>query len=90
MRSPIIISVVWLGTVLIPCSIFISLFQVTCGYQIDDNPFSHFATLDQHGKYQLHWEVDWKQKRVTFNVTVQTKGYVGLGLSKRGKMVIFC
>lgn len=53
---------------------------------IGGNPYSHRETLDPQGKYQLEWTVDWIQKRVTFNVTVNTQGYIGFGLSDNGKM----
>ncbi|CAL8141885.1 unnamed protein product [Orchesella dallaii] len=55
-------------------------------YIVDNNPYRHFVTLDQHGKYELEWLVDWDQKSVIFNVTVATKGYVGFGLARKGKM----
>lgn len=55
-------------------------------YFTDNNPYNHIVTLDKHGKYQLEWQVDWKDFRVYFNVTVETKGFVGLGLSLKGKM----
>ncbi|CAL8072119.1 unnamed protein product [Orchesella dallaii] len=42
--------------------------------------------LDPQGKYRLEWFTDWNRKIVTFNVTVQTRGYVGLGLTNNGKM----
>lgn len=50
-------------------------------YVVDNNPYRHFMTLDQEGKYELEWLVDWDEKRIIFNVTVQTTGYVGFGLS---------
>ncbi|CAL8124869.1 unnamed protein product [Orchesella dallaii] len=52
----------------------------------DDNPYRHKAILDPSGKYQLEWLVKWNEKRVIFNVTVATNGYVGFGLSRKGKM----
>jgi len=52
----------------------------------EQNPYKHIAQLDQQGKYLLEWEVIWAEKRVIFNVTVQTQGYVAFGLSKRGQM----
>lgn len=53
---------------------------------IDDNPYRHRETLDHGGKYQLEWEVDQTKSKVTFNVTVRTRGWVGFGLSDNGKM----
>lgn len=66
-------------------AITVHLIQSINAYLVDDNPYRHFVTLD--GKYQLEWLVDWNQKRVKFNVTVKTTGYVGFGLIRRaGKM----
>ncbi|CAL8068078.1 unnamed protein product [Orchesella dallaii] len=48
--------------------------------------YRHKLILEPPKKYVLEWEVDWVHKRVIFNVTVETKGYIGFGLSKRGKM----
>ncbi|CAL8076544.1 unnamed protein product [Orchesella dallaii] len=50
------------------------------------NPYKHKVTLDPKERYQLEWLVNWDEKRVTFNVTVLTNGYIGFGLSKKGKM----
>ncbi|CAL8141882.1 unnamed protein product [Orchesella dallaii] len=50
------------------------------------NPYQNKVTLDPNGKYILDWVVNWEESRVIFNVTVQTKGYVGFGLSNKGKM----
>lgn len=49
------------------------------------SPYHHSALLAQ-GRYRLQWFVDWTQRRVTFNITVATTGYVGFGLARRGKM----
>ncbi|CAL8068114.1 unnamed protein product [Orchesella dallaii] len=54
--------------------------------QPKENPFKHSVTLDPRGNYRLEWEVDWKEERVIFNVTAATKGYIGFGLSRKGKM----
>ncbi|ODN00878.1 DBH-like monooxygenase protein 2 [Orchesella cincta] len=48
-----------------------------------ENPYSHFDKLDQDGRYMLDWIVNWEQRRITFNVTVQTLGYVLLGVTSR-------
>ncbi|CAL8068122.1 unnamed protein product [Orchesella dallaii] len=54
--------------------------------QLNENPFRHSRTLDPRGNYRLEWEVDWKEERVVFNVTAVTRGYIGFGLSLKGKM----
>ncbi|CAL8068438.1 unnamed protein product [Orchesella dallaii] len=75
--SPLISIVIW----------FLVGFLVNVnGYLVDDNPYRHQETLDPNGKYNLEWVVDWARERVLFNVTVETKGWVGFGLSRRGKM----
>lgn len=55
-------------------------------YIVNNNPHHQRVTLDPQGIYQLEWMVDLEAKKVTFNVTVRTKGYVGFGLSDNGKM----
>lgn len=62
------------------------IFSSCHGYLVDNNPYRHYEILDKEGKYQLEWLVDWEASRITFNVTVRTLGYVGLGLSGKGKM----
>lgn len=42
--------------------------------------------LDPDGKYVLEWAVDWTDNTITFNVTAETIGWVGFGLSNNGKM----
>ncbi|CAL8141879.1 unnamed protein product [Orchesella dallaii] len=64
-----------------------SLYSVTSAYLVDDNPYRHLITLNEKASYQLEWLVDWEAERIIFNITVQTRGYVGFGLSRRGKMV---
>lgn len=62
------------------------LIIATCHcYLADKNPYRHVQILD-NGKYQLEWIVDLTSSRVIFNVTVRTTGYIGLGLSRKGKM----
>ncbi|XP_041108248.1 DBH-like monooxygenase protein 1 homolog isoform X2 [Polyodon spathula] len=46
--------------------------------------FMHSAVLDEHGKYHLKWRFD--EKTITFETEVETKGYVGFGLSPTGRM----
>lgn len=58
-----------------------NLISINQAYIVDQNPYHHFVTLDREGKYQLEWLVSLAEKRITFNVTVQTTGYVGFGLS---------
>ncbi|XP_048452822.1 DBH-like monooxygenase protein 1 homolog isoform X2 [Rhincodon typus] len=46
--------------------------------------FSHHAVLDENGKYHLRWKHE--NMVITFEVEVETRGYVGLGLSPTGSM----
>ena len=53
-------------------------------------PFSSTLVSDQatgQPRYQLQWTFDAAQKTITFNVVVQTTGWVGFGLSPDGGMV---
>lgn len=73
--------------VLISGPIILSLFPIQCeGHMIGQNPYYRAETLDYNGRYQLEWLVEFEEKRITFNVTAQTKGYVGFGISKNGTM----
>lgn len=56
------------------------------GYMLGKNPHYRAETLDPQGRYQMEWLADFEEKSVTFNVTVQTKGYVGFGLSRYGRV----
>ncbi|CAL8141891.1 unnamed protein product [Orchesella dallaii] len=67
-------------------SVIIALMLRSESFLVDSNPYRHIETLDDEGKYILEWMVDWDNKRVIFNVSVATTGYIGFGLSRRGKM----
>lgn len=71
---------------LVALPLFLLLLKPASAYFVDNNPYRHVETLDSRGRYVLEWMVDWEQERVVFNVTVATRGYVGFGLSRRGKM----
>lgn len=45
--------------------------------------YTHSAWLDSKYKYNLQWKVDWTNRRISFNVTVATLGYVGFGIAKQ-------
>lgn len=55
-------------------------------YMVGLNPHHLRETVDSEGTYQMEWRVDWTDKVVIFHLTVQTKGYIGFGLSKNGEM----
>ncbi len=67
-------------------SILLSHLSHCEGHMIGQNPYYRAETLDYNGRYQLEWLVEFEEKRITFNVTAQTKGYVGFGISKNGTM----
>ncbi|XP_070581119.1 DBH-like monooxygenase protein 1 homolog [Ptychodera flava] len=46
--------------------------------------FTHHAFLDQNGKYKVYWKFD--DVKITFEVHVETTGYVGFGFSPNGGM----
>lgn len=46
--------------------------------------YRHHAVLDANGKYHLRW--DHHAATITFEVEVETRGYVGLGISPTGSM----
>lgn len=50
------------------------------------NPYHGREVLDSKGRYILEWFVNYKTKMITFKITCKTTGWVGLGLSKDGKM----
>ncbi|XP_064648503.1 DBH-like monooxygenase protein 1 [Lineus longissimus] len=70
-------------------AVFVSL-AFLCARCTDARPetsmeYSHSVFLDEDEKYQLNWEVF--DERVTFEVIVETTGYVGLGWSAKGGMM---
>ncbi|CAL8068056.1 unnamed protein product [Orchesella dallaii] len=53
----------------------------------NQNPYRHSLNLDNlNGRYRMDRLVDWKEKRVIFNVTVETTGFICFGLSKTGEV----
>ncbi|XP_064605912.1 DBH-like monooxygenase protein 1 [Liolophura sinensis] len=62
-----------------------TLLFVYCNVTIlDAQNFTHSVELDAENRYHLYWEFD--DKNITFEVSVQTLGYVGLGFSTNGGM----
>ncbi len=43
-------------------------------------------TIDHEGKYRVEWEVDFRNESIVFDITVETTGYVGFGISNQGGM----
>ncbi|KAJ8008978.1 hypothetical protein DPEC_G00084040 [Dallia pectoralis] len=48
--------------------------------------FRHSTVLDPHGKCHLKWRSD--QRTITFEMEVESKGYIGFGLSPNGAMAL--
>jgi len=48
--------------------------------------FTHDTFLDPRDKYFLQWKFDEDRKEITFQVQVETLGWVGFGLSPSGGM----
>jgi len=58
-----------------------SLFCSTCS---QGTRFVHSAALDADGRYNIKWGFD--ESTITFEVEVETRGYIGFGLSPTGAM----
>lgn len=71
-------------------ALFTSAFLVDCGFifppDSQEHGFHHIhqAVLDESGDFHLHWEHD--EQSIIFECQVRTTGYVGLGLSTKGRM----
>lgn len=59
--------------------LFIS--QTIHGYMVDKNPIKRAKFLDSAENFHLQWMVDKEQDKITFNLTVQTKGWILFGLA---------
>uniref|UniRef100_A0A8C1Z4X2 Monooxygenase, DBH-like 1 n=1 Tax=Cyprinus carpio TaxID=7962 RepID=A0A8C1Z4X2_CYPCA len=58
-----------------------SLFSSACS---QGTRFVHSAALDADGRYNIKWGFD--ESTITFEVQVETRGYIGFGLSPTGAM----
>ncbi|XP_059354741.1 DBH-like monooxygenase protein 1 homolog [Carassius carassius] len=58
-----------------------SLFSSACS---QGTRFVHSAALDADGRYNIKWGFD--ESTITFEVEVETRGYIGFGLSPTGAM----
>ncbi|XP_067938800.1 DBH-like monooxygenase protein 1 homolog [Watersipora subatra] len=69
--------------------IWMSLLLACCGLTLGDRTSASSAynelTLDPHEKFNVSWTLD--QDSITFTVTCETTGWVGLGFSPSGSMV---
>lgn len=55
-----------------------------CGSPLPTEQFDFQESLDADGKYVLFWNVN--KTHIIFEVHVETKGYIGFGMSPNGKM----
>ncbi|XP_077992068.1 DBH-like monooxygenase protein 1 homolog [Glandiceps talaboti] len=69
----------WVGLVVVALSVV----KVTVSTSPVD-VYPHSAFLDDLSKYQLYWKFD--DNKITFEVHVETLGYVGFGISPNGGM----
>lgn len=51
-----------------------------------ESGYRHSAVLDANGKYRIKWKFD--DTTVTFELEVETTGYVGFGFSSNGAMAL--
>ncbi|XP_065112794.1 DBH-like monooxygenase protein 1 homolog [Paramisgurnus dabryanus] len=64
------------------CAVFLtSLLSSACS---QSTRFVHSAALDANGRYNIKWGFD--ESTITFEAEVETKGYIGFGLSPTGAM----
>ena len=70
-------------TVFVLC---VTSFGVTLSHTIKTSEhFNNSIFLDNEGKYKLFW--NFNDTRITFEVHVETRCYVGFGISPNGKMI---
>ena len=60
------------------------LLKTVCA--IDSTVWSHQLWLDPYEKYSIKWSVDSEKQSITFLCEVQTRGWIGFGLSPNGGM----
>ncbi len=53
---------------------------------INANEWTHSSWLDHYYKYHLKWKADDRTETINFKVEVQTRGWVGFGISPNGGM----
>lgn len=68
------------------CALMLSLMSLTHGHDhvAPYTPLPHTAIFDPDNKYHLAWDFD--DESIKFSVTVETRGYIGLGFSPNGHM----
>ncbi len=62
------------------------LLIVTNALALSAAQWMHTMTLDPLNKYHLKWSFDQHKQQITFNVVVETRGWIGFGISPNGGM----
>lgn len=70
--------------ILVLCQLFI---LKSDAYYLDNNPYRHKQILGPKASFVVEWSVNWKDRSILFQVSAETKGWVGFGLSKDGRMI---
>ncbi|XP_052441790.1 DBH-like monooxygenase protein 1 homolog [Carassius gibelio] len=67
-----------------PLCALVFLTSLFCSACSQGTRFVHSAALDADGRYSIKWGFD--ESTITFEVEVETRGYIGFGLSPTGAM----
>ncbi len=67
-----------------PLCALVFLTSLFCSACSQGTRFVHSAALDADGRYNIKWGFD--ESTITFEVHVETKGYIGFGFSPTGAM----
>uniref|UniRef100_A0A9J8DIX8 Monooxygenase, DBH-like 1 n=2 Tax=Cyprinus carpio TaxID=7962 RepID=A0A9J8DIX8_CYPCA len=67
-----------------PLCALVFLSSLFCSACSQGTRFVHSAALDADGRYNIKWGFD--ESTITFEVEVETRGYIGFGLSPTGAM----
>ncbi|XP_077992069.1 DBH-like monooxygenase protein 1 homolog [Glandiceps talaboti] len=66
------------------CSFNVSASTLDNKSKTNTNDYTHNAILDEFGKFHLYWKLS--DTAITFEIHVETLGYVGFGISPNGGM----
>uniref|UniRef100_A0A8C0YBY3 Monooxygenase, DBH-like 1 n=2 Tax=Cyprinus carpio TaxID=7962 RepID=A0A8C0YBY3_CYPCA len=69
---------------MLPLCALVFLSSLFCSACSQGTRFVHSAALDADGRYNIKWGFD--ESTITFEVEVETRGYIGFGLSPTGAM----
>ncbi len=61
--------------------IFLTLLSFVKSYKVGNNPLRRATYLDSQQKYHLEWIVNQTTSRISFSLTVQTRGWVLFGFA---------